>query len=152
MAFQAHPLAFDENGPIPARHTGEAEDLSPAVAWCDLPDGTRSLALIVDDPDAPAGTWTHWLLWDIPAREPGLPEGVLPGAVGTSGLNDFGNEGYGGPMPPKGHGPHRYFFKLYALDTSKLMLHHGAKRWDLEKALRGHVIAETQFVGRYERN
>jgi Raf kinase inhibitor-like YbhB/YbcL family protein len=152
MAFRVRVLAFDEGGLIPQRYTGEGEDVAPAVEWEDLPNGTRSLALIVDDPDAPAGTWTHWLLWDIPATEHGLAEGWQPGFTGTSGVNDFGKEGYGGPMPPQGHGPHRYYFRLYALDTPRLMLHGGLKRWDLDKALRGHVIDEASAMGRYERD
>jgi len=151
MAFHVRVLSFDEGETIPKRHTGEGENLSPAVEWEDVPNGTRSLALIVDDPDAPAGVWNHWLLWDIPAAEHGLAEGFQTGRVGTSGFNDFGEEGYGGPMPPKDHGPHRYFFKLYALDTSRLMLHHGSKRTDLDKALRGHVLGETWAMGKYER-
>jgi len=151
MSFRVRVLAFDEGETIPKRHTGEGENLSPAVEWEDLPNGTRSLVLVVEDPDAPAGVWNHWLLWDIPASEHGLPEGFQVGRLGTSGVNDFGEEGYGGPMPPSGHGPHRYFFKVYAIDTSKLMLHSGSKRWDLEKALRGHVIEEACAMGRYER-
>ena len=151
MAFRVRVLAFDEGATIPQRHTGEGEDLSPAIEWEDLPDGTRSLALLVDDPDAPSGVWTHWLLWDIPSSEHGLAEGFQPGRVGVSGINDFGKEGYGGPMPPMGHGPHRYFFKLYALDMSRLNLHSGTKRWEFEKALRGHVISEAWAMGRYER-
>lgn len=151
MAFRVKVLAWDEGGSIPMRHTGEGGDVSPAIEWEDAPSGTRSFALIVDDPDAPGGTWTHWMLWDIPASEHGLPEGFLPGRMGTSGLNDFGKEGYGGPMPPRGHGPHRYYFKLYALDTSRLMLRVDSTRAQLDKALRGHDLAEVWTVGRFER-
>ena len=151
MAFRVRVLAFDEGATIPTRYTGEGEDLSPAIEWEDLPDGTRSLALMMDDPDAPAGVWTHWLMWDIPPAEHGIAEGFQPGRLGISGINDFGREGYGGPMPPKGHGPHRYYFKVYALDMSRLNLHAGTKRWEFEKALRGHVISEAWTMGRYER-
>jgi Raf kinase inhibitor-like YbhB/YbcL family protein len=151
MAFHLRVLAFNEGASIPKRHSGEGEDFSPAIEWADLPNGTRSLALIVDDPDAPAGVWTHWLLWDIPAAENGLAEGFQPGRLGSSGTNDFGRLGYGGPLPPLGHGPHRYFFKLYAIDTTRLMLPAGSKRWELDKALRGHVIGEAWAMGRYER-
>jgi Raf kinase inhibitor-like YbhB/YbcL family protein len=151
MAFRVRVLAFDEGATIPTRHTGEGEDLSPALEWEDLPEGTRSLALLMDDPDAPAGVWTHWLLWDIPAAEHGLAEGFEPGRVGITGTNDFAKPGYGGPMPPKGHGPHRYYFKLYALDMTSLRLHPDTKRWEFEKALRGHVISEAWAMGRYER-
>ncbi len=151
MAFRVRVLACDEGGTMPKRHTGEGEDVSPAIEWEDAPSGTRSFALIVDDPDAPAGTWTHWLLWDIPGTEHGLPEGFLPGSLGTSGINDFGKEGYGGPMPPSGHGPHRYYFKLYALDTGRLMLHVDSTRAQLDKALRGHDLAEVWTMAKYER-
>jgi hypothetical protein len=151
MAFRIRSLAFDEGGWIPKRHTGEGEDLSPPLEWQDLPPGTRSLALVMDDPDAPGGVWTHWILWDIPVTETGLAEGFTPGRLGESGVNDFGKEGYNGPMPPRGHGPHRYFFKLYALDTRHLMVASGVKRHEFDKALRGHVLEETWTMGRYER-
>jgi Raf kinase inhibitor-like YbhB/YbcL family protein len=151
MAFRIRVLAFDQGETIPVRYTGEGENVSPAVEWDGVPSGTKSLALIVDDPDAPGGTWTHWLMWDIPAAEHGLAEAYLPHRLGTSGVNDFGNEGYGGPMPPKGHGPHRYFFKLIAIDTPRLLLHGGLKRWDLDKALRGHIIDEAWTMGTFER-
>ncbi len=151
MAFRIRSLAFDEGGWIPARHTGEGEDLSPALEWQDIPPGTRSLALVMDDPDAPGGVWTHWILWDIPLTEAGLAEGFVPGRLGISGVNDFGKEGYNGPMPPRGHGPHRYFFRLYALDTRHLMVSSGVKRHEFDKALRGHIIDETATMGRYER-
>ncbi|MEJ5368753.1 MAG: YbhB/YbcL family Raf kinase inhibitor-like protein [Bryobacteraceae bacterium] len=151
MAFRIRSLAFDEGGWIPARHTGEGEDLSPALEWQDIPPGTRSLALVMDDPDAPGGVWTHWILWDIPVTETGLAEGFVPGRLGYSGVNDFGKEGYNGPMPPRGHGPHRYFFRLYALDTRHLMVSAGVKRHEFDKALRGHIIDECAVMGRYER-
>lgn len=151
MAFRIRSLAFDEGGWIPKRHTGEGEDLSPPLEWQDVPPGTRSLALVMDDPDAPAGVWTHWILWDIPVTETGLPEGFVPGRLGISGVNDFGKEGYNGPMPPRGHGPHRYFFKLYALDTRHLMVAAGVKRHEFDKALMGHILEETWTMGRYER-
>jgi Raf kinase inhibitor-like YbhB/YbcL family protein len=107
--------------------------------------------LIVDDPDAPGGTWNHWLLWDIPADIHSLPEGSGHASHGKSGANDFGRRGYGGPCPPKGRGSHRYFFRLFALDTATLGLPQGAKRPVLDKALRKHAIAETAYMGRYER-
>lgn len=151
MAFRIRSLAFDEGGWIPKRHTGEGEDLSPPLEWQDVPPGTRSLALVMDDPDAPAGVWTHWILWDIPVTETGLAEGFVPGRLGVSGVNDFGKEGYNGPMPPRGHGPHRYFFKLYALDTRHLMVAEGVKRHEFDKALMGHILEETWTMGRYER-
>ncbi len=132
-------------------NTCEGADLSPAIEWQDPPRDTKSFVLIMDDPDAPAGTWNHWLLWDIPAAVSSLPQGFRPGHLGQSGTNDFGKPGYGGPCPPKGHGPHRYFFKLFALDVPNLELRAGARRADLDKALRDRVLGQAQYMGRYER-
>jgi Raf kinase inhibitor-like YbhB/YbcL family protein len=151
MAFQLIIDKFSVNGPIPKRYTCEGEDISPALAWSSEPSETRSFALIMDDPDAPVGTWNHWLLWDIPTETHVLEERFSPGSAGKSGTNDFGRPGYGGPCPPRGHGPHRYYFKLYALDVEKLALKAGAKRADLDRALKGHVLGEAQYMGRYER-
>jgi Raf kinase inhibitor-like YbhB/YbcL family protein len=155
MAFQVTVAGFAEGATIPKKHTCEGQDLSPAMGWSGAPPATRSFALIVDDPDAPVGTWNHWLLYDIPAATESLPEGVRPGPGsapgGLSGTNDFRRPGYGGPCPPPGDGPHRYFFKLYALDVPSLKLRAGAKRADLDRALRGRVLAEAQYMGRYER-
>jgi Raf kinase inhibitor-like YbhB/YbcL family protein len=123
-------------------------DVSPAIEWSEPPDGTKSFALIVDDPDAPVGTWNHWLLWDIPGDRIDLTEGTR---VGVSGTNDFGKSGYGGPCPPKGHGPHRYFFRLYALNAKSLHLKAGAKRSELDATLREHKSAEATYMGVYER-
>ena len=143
--------AFAKGADIPKLYTGEGADLSPAIEWTDPPAGTRSFAFIVDDPDAPAGTWNHWLLWDIPAVTRNLAQGFRPPQIGVSGKNDFGKPGYGGPMPPAGHGPHRYYFKLYALDVPSLGLAAGARRADLDRALRGHILSEAQCMGRYQR-
>jgi Raf kinase inhibitor-like YbhB/YbcL family protein len=143
--------AFAEGGTIPKLHTGEGADVSPALEWSGAPAGTQSFALIVDDPDAPVGTWTHWLLWDVPASEHSLPQGFKPGPAGVEGVNDFGRSGYGGPMPPKGHGPHRYFFKLFALDVATLGLRAKSRRADVDHALQGHVLAAAQYMGRFER-
>jgi Raf kinase inhibitor-like YbhB/YbcL family protein len=121
------------------------------MSWSGAPEGTKSFALIVDDPDAPVGTWNHWLLYDIPASKTSLAEGIGPAEVGRSGDNDFGRPGYGGPCPPRGHGPHRYFFKLFAVDVATLGLAAGAKRAELDRAMRGHVLGEAQYMGRYER-
>lgn len=151
MAFQLFSTAFADGGWIPALHSCEGADLSPALEWSGEPGGTHSFALIVDDPDAPAGTWNHWLLWDVPAKTYSLPQGFKPGKAGVSGRNDFGRTGYGGPCPPKGHGPHRYFFKLYALGLETLGLREGTKRPDLDRAMAGRVLAEAQFMGRFER-
>ena len=151
MAFELRIGAFAQGALIPKRHTCDGEDLSPKLEWSGEPVATKSFALIVDDPDAPVGTWNHWLLWDLPASLRALPEKFRPGDTGVSGANDFGRAGYGGPCPPRGHGAHRYFFKLHALDVGSLKLAAGAKRDALDKALRGHVLAEAQYMGRYER-
>ena len=143
--------AFSEGGAIPRRHTCDGEDLSPALSWSGAPADAKGFGLIVDDPDAPGGVWNHWLLYDVPVATQSLPEGFKPGKLGASGVNDFGKPGYGGPCPPKGHGPHRYFFKLFALNTATLGLKQGAKRAELDRALKGHIVAEAQHMGRYER-
>ena len=151
MAFQLFSTAFASGGSIPTLHTCQGADLSPALEWSGEASSTRSFVLIVDDPDAPAGTWNHWLLWDIPSKIHNLMQGFKAGTVGVSGRNDFGRTGYGGPCPPKGHGPHRYFFKLHALGLETLGLQEGKKRADLDHAMAGHVLAEAQFMGRFER-
>lgn len=151
MAFQLIISAFAEGATIPKLHTCDGADLSPALEWSGEPAGTQSFALIVDDPDAPVGTWNHWLLCDIPASVHTLAQGFKPGQGGLSGVNDFGKPGYGGPCPPRGHGAHRYFFKLFAVDTPSLSLRAGAKRSDLDRALRNHILAQAQYMGRYER-
>lgn len=151
MAFQLTVSGFAEGATIPRLYTCEGKDLSPAVSWTGAPPETRSFVLIVDDPDAPGGTWNHWLLYDIPASAKGLPEGVKPGQIGLSGRNDFGHPGYGGPCPPPGHGPHRYFFKLMAVNAASLGLRAGAGRDQIDRAVRNRVVAEAQYMGRYER-
>jgi Raf kinase inhibitor-like YbhB/YbcL family protein len=138
--------AFEHGEPIPRRHTCEGEDLSPPLAWSGVPEGTRSLALVVDDPDAPVGTFTHWLAWGLAPGAPGLGEGE---AAQVEGRNDFGATGYRGPCPPSGH-RHRYFFRLYALDSDP-DLRPGASKPDLERALEGHTLAVAELIGTYER-
>lgn len=145
--FTLTSSAFAPGETIPPRHSCDGENLSPPLSWSSPPDGTRSLALIVDDPDAPVGTFTHWLAWGIDPEAGGLAEGE---AVPVEGRNDFGVTGYGGPCPPPGHGRHRYFFRLYALD-SEVGLPAGASREELEQALDGHVLAVAELVGSYER-
>lgn len=151
MAFKAWSTAFDDGGMIPLRHSKEGENLAPAIEWSEPPSGTRSFALLCEDPDAPSGVFTHWMIWDIPGDATSVAEGFTPGRIGITGLNDFGEEGYGGPLPPKGHGPHRYIFKVYALDMKRIPLMHGARRAEFERALWGHVIEETSVMGKYER-
>jgi Raf kinase inhibitor-like YbhB/YbcL family protein len=150
MAFKLTLNAFPEGGVIPSAYTCEGEDKSPALSWSDEPPGTKSFAVIVDDPDAPSGTFTHWLLYDIPSSVHSLPE-ESSSNEGISGKNDFGRTGYNGPCPPEGHGPHRYYFKVFAVDVPSLGLRAGAKRADVDRALRNHVLAEAQHMGRYER-
>jgi len=153
MAFTLTTTAFSAGGAIPKKHTCDDADLSPALAWNDAPAGTQAFALIADDPDAPVGTWTHWVIWNIPAKLTGLAENVLKTealADGTrQGRNDFRRIGYGGPCPPPGK-PHRYFFRLYALDT-KLDLRAGSSRAELERAISGHVLAQAEVMGKYGR-
>lgn len=151
MAFTLESPAFDEGNTIPTRYTCEGEDVSPELRWQDAPANAQSFALIMDDPDAPGRTFTHWVLFNIPGDQTTLTEVLQPGDVGTSGTNDFGKTGYGGPCPPPGHGPHRYFFTLYALDTDTLNLSAGASRSEVEQAMQGHIIGQAQLMGRYER-
>jgi Raf kinase inhibitor-like YbhB/YbcL family protein len=152
MAFRLTTTAFQEGGFISKKFTCDGQDISPELAWTESPAGTKGLALIMDDPDAPAGTWVHWVLYDLPGNSNGLVEGVskdsqLPDGA-RQGRNDFGRIGYNGPCPPKG-GPHRYFFKLYALDR-KMNLKTGATKTELERAMKGHILAEAEMVGRFQ--
>lgn len=145
---------FEQGQPIPKQYTCAGRNMSPPITWDGIPKNTRSLALIVDDPDAPSGIWTHWLAYNIPATQRSLPANidVAPRlSDGTmQGRNDFRKIGYGGPCPPEGHGPHRYFFRLYALD-SELPLEPGASKEDIERAMQGHIIDHTELMGRYQR-
>jgi hypothetical protein len=153
MAFALQSTAFLNGGEIPRKYTCDGADLSPALSWDNVPAGTHSLALIADDPDAPVGTWTHWIIWNIPAQAAGLPESVPKVEVlddgARQGTNDFRRIGYGGPCPPPGK-PHRYFFKLFALDA-KLDVKAGAGRKELEPAMKGHVLGQAQWMGTYRR-
>jgi Raf kinase inhibitor-like YbhB/YbcL family protein len=153
MSIQLSSTAFQPGETIPKQYTGDGADRSPPLHWSEPPSGTKSLALICDDPDAPRGTWVHWVLFNLPAQVRELAEG-LPStetlSIGAKqGKNDFGNMGYGGPAPPKGK-PHRYFFKLYALDAA-LDLAPGATKAQLTDAMKGHILAEGQLVGKYGR-
>ncbi|MDY6989429.1 MAG: YbhB/YbcL family Raf kinase inhibitor-like protein [Thermodesulfobacteriota bacterium] len=156
MGITLTSQAFSQNGQIPKHHTCDGEDMSPTLEWSDLPEGTKSLALIVDDPDAPDPaapkmTWVHWVLYNIPPDAPGLAEGVpaqdLPSGT-KQGLNDWKRTGYGGPCPPIGR--HRYFHKLYALDLVLPDLGEPGKK-ALERAMEGHILDHTELVGTYER-
>lgn len=156
MALTLSSPAFAANGEIPARYTCEGDDVSPPLAWSGVPKDTLSLALIVDDPDAPdpaapKRTWVHWVLYDMSAEADKLPEGAtstqLPAGT-REGINDWKRTGYGGPCPPIGR--HRYFHKLYALDTALPNLREPSKK-ELLDAMQGHVLAEAQLIGTYQR-
>jgi Raf kinase inhibitor-like YbhB/YbcL family protein len=151
--MQLTSTVFAEGAAIPAKHTCDAKNVSPPLKWSGVPAGAKSLALIVDDPDAPVGTWVHWVLYDLPATGSELAEDVpksqyVAGGA-KQGLNDFRHLGYGGPCPPPGK-PHRYFFKLYALDAV-LDLKPGLTKKDLEKAMEGHILERAQLMGTYQR-
>lgn len=148
--------AFSSNGDIPKRYTCDGSDTSPPLSWSDIPAGAKSLALIVDDPDAPDPqaprmTWVHWVLYNLPPEAGGLPEGIAPEALpagARQGINDWKRAGYGGPCPPIGE--HRYFHKLYALDTVLPDLDQPDKA-RLERAMQGHILAKAEWVGVYRR-
>ena len=152
MAIEVTSPAFKEGGMIPQKHTCDGSNVSPALKFDKVPEGAKSLALICDDPDAPVGIWVHWVLYDLPPETKELKEGIPPRKEleggGVHGTNDFKKLGYGGPCPPSG--THRYFFKVYALDK-KLELPSGATKKTVEEAMKGHVLAEGQLMGRYAR-
>lgn len=152
MDINITSMAFEEGGMIPRKHTCDGVDVSPPLAWTGVPEGAKTIALISDDPDAPVGTWVHWVLFNLPAAEKGLPEAVPPDKElkngAKQGRNDFRRIGYGGPCPPGG--THRYFFKLYALDAV-LNLPAGATKAELLKAMEGHILAQGQLMGKYRR-
>jgi len=154
MPFILTTTAFKDGAPISGKHTCDGVDVSPPLAWSGAPAGTRSFALIADDPDAPGGTWVHWVLYNLPAEVSELPENIakvesldLGGA--RQGRTDFRRPGYGGPCPPPGPA-HRYFFTLYALDA-RLELKAGAQKKDVEAAMQGHVLGSAQLMGTYAR-
>jgi len=153
MSLTLKSTAFANGSEIPKKFTCSGADLSPALTWGGVSPAARSLALIADDPDAPRGTWTHWLIWNIPAFHTALPEGVPKAETledgARQGRNDFGRIGYGGPCPPPGKA-HRYFFKLYALDAM-LDLKLGANRQELDRAMKRHVLAEAEWMGTFRR-
>ena len=152
MPFQLTSSAFGTGDPIPRKYTCDDQDISPPLEWSDPPQGTQSFALIADDPDAPVGTWVHWLLYNLPAATRALAEAVPLDAELTDGSrhgrNSWGRPSYGGPCPPGG--THRYFFKLYALDTEP-ELAAGASKEELLQAMEGHILATTETMGTYTR-
>jgi len=152
MTVSVSSSAFQEGGMIPAKYTCDGNDVSPPLTWAGIPAGAKSIALIGDDPDAPVGTWVHWVMWNIPPDVHELPENVPPKPElpdgSRQGMSDFRRPGYGGPCPPSG--VHRYYFKVYALDTM-LDLPSSARKGELLKAMKGHVLAEGQLMGKYSR-
>ena len=152
MAFEITSNAFRSGSSVPKKFTCDGPDVSPALSWTGAPAKTKSFALIVDDPDAPVGTWVHWVLYNLPSdtrnvaegtpKDPRLPNGAL------QGRNDFGKVGYNGPCPPRGSA-HRYFFKIYALD-SPMGLKPGATKADLERAMKGHTLDQAQLIGTFQ--
>jgi Raf kinase inhibitor-like YbhB/YbcL family protein len=147
MSLKITSTAFQEGGMIPKKFTCDGENLSPPLFWSGIPAGTKSIAIIVDDPDAPMGTWVHWVLFNLPAETTQLAENTH--ITGVEGINDFKKTGYGGPCPPKGS-THRYYFKVYALD-SLLGLEKGSSKKALEKAMQGHLLAKGELIGKYSR-
>ncbi len=145
--------AFRPGGTVPTQYTCSGANISPALSWSQPPPGTRSFVLIVDDPDAPGGTWVHWVVYDLPGSARQLPEQVPAGDAiaggGKQGVNDFPANGYGGPCPPPGQ-PHRYFFRLYALDTL-LDLHAPVRRKDVDAAMKGHILVQAELMGSFGR-
>lgn len=157
MSLILRSSAFADGQPIPRRYTGDGEDLSPPLSWTGLPPQAASLALIVDDPDAPTSEpWVHWVIYNLSADEQGLVEGIPPTARvvspagATQGKNSWGSVGYRGPAPPKGHGTHHYIFRLFAVDAD-LDLPPGLDKGALLTTMRGHVVAEAKLVGTYHR-
>ncbi len=149
MTLSLSSAAFQPGARIPKRHTGEGADVSPPLAWSGFPSGAKELALICDDPDAPRPKpWVHWVLYGLPPALSGLKEGDAGG--GLQGANDFGKTGYGGPMPPKGHGVHRYFFRLYALDAP-LKASPGWTKERLLAEMQDHILEQAELMGTYER-
>jgi Raf kinase inhibitor-like YbhB/YbcL family protein len=157
MTISIQSQAFTPGETVPRQHTGDGEDVSPALSWSGLPDGTKTLALIMDDPDAPTPEpWVHWVIYGMPGDLAGLPKGVATKAElrepkgAVQGKNSWGTIGYRGPAPPKGHGVHHYHFKLYALDAT-LELPAGLSKNDLLRRIDGHVLAQGELVGTYQR-
>jgi Raf kinase inhibitor-like YbhB/YbcL family protein len=152
MTFELNSPAFDDGHVLPSRYAHGGDNLSPPLHWSGAPQGTRSFALVVEDPDAPKGTFRHWAIYDLPPDKQDLPEAAgrvgQPGA--RQGVNDFGEARYDGPQPPRGHGPHHYHFRLMALDVDRLQTPHSAKVTDVMEAARSHVLAEAEMVGIYE--
>jgi Raf kinase inhibitor-like YbhB/YbcL family protein len=154
MALLLRSTVFKENDQIHPTYTCDGKNFSPPLQWTEPPEGTKSFVLICEDPDAPSGTFVHWVAFDVPPEVQSFPEGIpAKGTVpmlGKQGQNDFGNVGYGGPCPPR-NGPHRYHFKLYALDTELGLKPGSTTKGEVLKAMDGHVLADARLMGRYSR-
>ena len=151
MSFFLRSQVFVEGGTIPSRHTCDGLSLSPPLSWGGAPAGTQSFVLVVEDPDAPGGTFIHWVLMDIGAKVTALPEGQPAARLGIAGINDFGKSAYGPPCPPRGKGAHRYVFTLHALDLPSVGLGPGATLVQLNQKLSGHILATVKLIGKYGR-
>jgi Raf kinase inhibitor-like YbhB/YbcL family protein len=147
MTLRISSPAFMEGGRIPRKYTCDGDNVAPPLEWSGAPDGSKSLAIFCEDPDAPAGTFTHWVLYDIPVSKHRLDEGS---SLGHAGVNDFGTTGFGGPCPPRNDGLHHYSFHVYALDTDSLGPP-GLSKGDAREAMNGHVLAEGELTGVYKR-
>ena len=155
MGITVTSPAFAQGQPIPKRHSGEGADVSPALAWSGIPEGTKEIVLICDDPDAPTPEpWVHWVIYGIPPTSTGLPEGLAKEETladgSKQGMNSWPKLGYNGPMPPPGHGTHRYYFKVYAVDAPAGLAGRATKK-ALLAAIEGHVLAQGELMGTYER-
>jgi len=158
--FTLSTTAFKEGEEIPSKYTGEGKDVSLPLEWREVPEGAKSFTLTCLDPDAPPGTWVHWVLYDLPGDSTGLEEGVVKKEVLDSGakqgacwgVDSFSRVGYYGPLPPPGHGWHRYYFTVYALDVESLGLNPRAELNEVEKAMEGHILGKASVMGRYRRD
>jgi len=155
MTFSILSPDFKDEDAVPRRFSCDGEDMSPAIQWDGAPQAVRSFVLIVEDPDAPSGTFTHWVVYDIPPALHNLSRGMGNSAISRGGImqgyTDFGRKGYGGPCPPRGHGVHRYYFILTALDIPGLGLPDGAKKSEVERAMKGHILGTARMIGTYGR-
>lgn len=155
MSFRIESPDFKESGPIPQKFGCDGEDLSPRLVWAGAPEETKSFVLTVEDPDAPMGTWIHWVVYDLPSAKSGLEEGIkgndarLEGA--KQGKTSFGHSHYGGPCPPRGHGTHRYIFTIHALDIPELGVAPGSSKSTVEEAVKGHLLGKASTTGVYQR-
>lgn len=150
MAMHVQSPAFADGAPIPRKFTRDGQNHSPPIEWSGVPAGTRSLVVVMDDPDAPGGTFRHWAIYNLAATDTSLPEAAATGSLGE-GINDFGRSGYDGPQPPKGHGPHHYHIRVAALDVDRLAVRPSAKAEEIWEAAKPHMLDQAETVGTYSR-